>query len=1076
MNGSQAPSLPRTVTLASAGTGKTYTISTRIIGLLALGYPPDSILASTFTRKAAGEILDRVLLLLARGVRSADAASELSGNLAEMFAGAGRSDLVLDSDRCADLLMELVGSLHRTNVGTLDSLFVRIALVFHQELGLPPRWGIAQEGPLEARIRSDALERVLTEGDASELVEILRMAGRGSITRSVHRRLERQVDGLLRIYRDLDPQARDPWTPGFEGIDPEAPPDPDRVQADLQILADRVAAFEGPATRAGKPDTRWLTALSKLAIALREGDWTEALAKGLGKASLSDEPRYYGVPLADELLEILSDAGALAREVFAHDLIRQGRALGALAERYSRALDQQQEAEGLYRFEDITFRLREFSLGAHEEELYFRLDTGARHLLLDEFQDTSLTQWEVVRPLADQILSDGTRNRAAIVVGDPKQSIYGWRGGRPELMHDLRRDDRLSEERMGSSWRSSQVILDAVQETFRSLPSNQVLQEIEHGAEVAQRWILGLQELRAERDLPGYVRMLAGPVPETKRTLKPTLLGRAVDLVEQVRMECPWASIGVLTRSNSVVTWLMASLRSRDIPASGEGGTSLTDAAPVNGILALLTLADHPGDRLASYHVARSPLGALMDHRDFKNEPGAARLAHRVREALLSDGYGVFIEGLVNRLAPGCSSRERARLWQLVELAWLWDRRASLRPTDFVRLVEKLGVEDPLSSPVRVMTVHKAKGLEFDIVVLPELTASMTPSIDDSALPVRGAHGRIERVYPSGNALIRSLLPELGEPFRQAVHSSLQDEISNLYVAMTRARYALHLLVPGDGPKGPGKAKSYANVLRAALCPDRDAIEEITVWERGDPAWFQDPRIPENGSWSTSPLVPATETDPVILKPSERRTRNLPRRTPSGLEGGDVVDLDLLLRLGTEGSLALGSLVHGWMESLRWIEDGLPPDEELASMAGRITPGVTRAQVAQALGDLRSWLASPEIAGQLTRSLYAADRVTVETELPFAVRTPDGILRGDIDRLVVEWEGAEPVRAHVLDYKTDVVEDGERRIMERSEFYAPQLGAYRSAVSALFGLDAAAVRATLLFLKPGRAVDVEDRP
>ena len=132
--------LGREVVLASAGSGKTYRLSSRLIGLLAIGVAPEEILASTFTRKAAGEIMDRVLLRLAEGASDPVSAQELAESMP-----AGVPPEHLTQEGCSDLLSKTVGELHRLQVVTLDAFFFRVARAFALELGLPQSWKLAQD-------------------------------------------------------------------------------------------------------------------------------------------------------------------------------------------------------------------------------------------------------------------------------------------------------------------------------------------------------------------------------------------------------------------------------------------------------------------------------------------------------------------------------------------------------------------------------------------------------------------------------------------------------------------------------------------------------------------------------------------------------------------------------------------------------------------------------------------------------------------------------------------------------------------------------------------------------------------
>lgn len=120
---------PNLVVHASAGTGKTFQLSNRYIALVARGDSPDTILATTFTRKAAGEILDRVLFRLAEAASEDKKLSELAGHI---------GDRGFDRSGCLALLCRLARFIHRLRISTLDSFFIQVAQSFCLELGLPP--------------------------------------------------------------------------------------------------------------------------------------------------------------------------------------------------------------------------------------------------------------------------------------------------------------------------------------------------------------------------------------------------------------------------------------------------------------------------------------------------------------------------------------------------------------------------------------------------------------------------------------------------------------------------------------------------------------------------------------------------------------------------------------------------------------------------------------------------------------------------------------------------------------------------------------------------------------------------
>ena len=143
---------------ASAGTGKTYQLTNRYLGLINDGVQPEHILAVTFTRLAAGEILERILLRLSEAADDAQECKLLAETL---------GDPEFTRERCMNLLQELTSNLHRMRIETLDAYFAQLARSFSLEIGLPPSWEILEEVQ-DQRLRREA-GRALARGDRQRL-------------------------------------------------------------------------------------------------------------------------------------------------------------------------------------------------------------------------------------------------------------------------------------------------------------------------------------------------------------------------------------------------------------------------------------------------------------------------------------------------------------------------------------------------------------------------------------------------------------------------------------------------------------------------------------------------------------------------------------------------------------------------------------------------------------------------------------------------------------------------------------------------------------------------------------------
>ncbi|MGH7459266.1 MAG: UvrD-helicase domain-containing protein [Longimicrobiaceae bacterium] len=1040
---------PREVVLASAGAGKTFHISSRVITLLAYGEEPAEILGSTFTRKAAGQILQRVLGRMAEAALSAAAAAELAAH-ARLSSKPG---VPAEPAFWSEQLEGIVGALNRVNLGTLDAFFVGVAQSFCHELGLPPGWRIADQQSAQ-RMRSQALQRVLSDAGPGELAELLELVNRGGIRRSIHDHLLDRLGELVETGARLDPAVEDPWSVfGAGGGEPPAKEERDKLAAELED-------FRLPTTTAGSPSRRWEKAIRGASAALRAGDWEAFAGQTLCQRVLGEAPVFYGVAVEAGLRALLEQGLGLARRALGPSLAGQLAALGRLSGDFELAYREVQRREGAFSFDDITRLLAGSDPLGDRADLYYRLDARVKHILLDEFQDTSLAQWEALAPIVDEVLSDP--GRAGVVVADPKQSIFGWRGGEPELVHAVAERYSLEERTLAVSWRSSPVVLRLVNRVFGHLTDCPIIQAKEAVTQVAECWARDFRPHQAAHpDRAGYVRVEAGPPDQARTSERPLLFRYAAQRIAELHRARPEASIGVLVRQNRGVSRMILELRTLGVAASAEGGTPLTDSAGCEAVLALLRLADHPGDSVARYHVAASPLAA-------------ARLSTRwLRRSLVERGYGATIDELVGELAAACDQRELRRLDQLVELAHRYQERATLRPGDFVRWVEQERVPDPASAAVRVMTVHQAKGLEFDAVVLPDLQRELFRERDPppSVLTHRPhPAARPTVLYPCPPKAVRALFPELERAYRELSGSAIRDGLSALYVALTRARHALHVIVPADGEKGPGNSLTPARILREALASDPRELprarERAVLYQDGEESWCgvtpPDGEARADTPTGESPLG-------IVLRSRGGRRRLLPRRPPSQLEGGGSVPVADLLRPGTGAALDRGAVIHAWLGEIGWLEDGIPADGELAAIALREAPAMSEKDLALLLERFRAWMTEPVTRGVLSRGSYPAG-TTAQREVPFIHREGEVLMEGRIDRLVLTREGSRNVGAEIFDFKTDPV-SLPALWKERAEHYKPQLRAYARAVAGMYRLPGESVRARLVFLAAAQVVE-----
>ena len=469
-----------------------------------------------------------------------------------------------------------------------------------------------------------------------------------------------------------------------------------------------------------------------------------------------------------------------------------------------------------------------------------------------------------------------------------------------------------------------------VNRVFGNLPDNAALADF---ADVAKNWddAFSPTHHRARRAgrLRGAVRRAARA---DDRKQAEWTLDAASEKIAELAAEFPGRSIGVLVRRNQTVRQLIHRLRSRHhVAASEEGGNPLVDSPAVAIVLSALLLADHPGDRVARFHLAHSPLGPVLGVSDHDDDRQAHAAMARLRRRLLDDGYGRTLWGWAQTLAAQCDEHDLRRLEQLVALGYSFGRRAGVRPSQFVTLVRQTKVEDP-SEPTGPRD-DDPPGQGF--AIRHRRAAGARPAVEEP--PARVGRGPAAADRPD-----RAGLPPRERIGPGAAAGRLSEDLRNL-AARGGQRIALFAVCrhdPGGArPVHGGRSQSGdqsgeqaadipQNFRRhSSLGPGRGAAvrAESIAYEHGQPAWGQQAAMSAGGRSIGSDVAagdatgtPAAGTEamgPIAIRlRTSGKLRHWERRSPSELEGGTRVRLADVLR-GPAGFAAGRCGTPGWSKS-----------------------------------------------------------------------------------------------------------------------------------------------------------------
>lgn len=1111
---------------ASAGTGKTHQLACRYLLLLFSGVRPENILATTFTKKAAGEILNRILSWMAIGALNEDNCQKLAKALSDAKKMTQREDtspVELTLETVRKTLYEVIKCLNRVNISTLDSYFNQRAQCFSLELELPMDWQIMEDAQDEM-YRQAALSTLFQDEDV--VYRYTQFIKDSELKRSVFEQMLSSVENLYALWREAPQKAWDALLVPRIALNEEAFQSLLSktfllLDADKALTDNDKAGLFGDLNGLRKPQTRFDAALrffghafSKKVIGIFQSP-ESGIAMSSKRTIDNSETIDCLIQLVQYLIAFVKDVWKKQSD-FYRDTIKDFDALYTDSKKKS----------GQLRFDDVPWLLTLDSFVKRQLSDSFRMDSSIRHLMLDEFQDTSLAQWRVLESLARQTSKD--KNSSFFCVGDAKQAIYGWRGGEAQLLGSIPRLLRpgvINESIMSESRRSGPAIMQVVNELFMNVDSNQLVAKKSAGKNEPQPMISGAKDWRDKRftehkshpslqNLPSYVELCTAPYSEdaSKEDKDKTEKLRAMtyeytarrvkDLYEQT--EELGLSIGVLVRKNDVGASIADCIKKLGLECSLEGKSPLLDSYEVCQILALMKWVDHPGDVYSYFQVSQSTLAQSLGVKDRWNTSRDDKqrmkvvfedceILNKIRYDLFRDGYGITVQRWVEKLKPEANPRSRRRLEMLEELANKYDSQGSTRTDDFISYIETASVADSFKARIRIMTYHQSKGLEFDIVVLPQLDAQL---VSYDSIPV--VFGRPDPVKQPNEIIryvksdYRFLLPQnQQELFIGSEEKQMQESLCNLYVAMTRARQGLYMILPPPKTGKLGTNKTYEDVLLGTLgnVTDKKTKEENKVYyTAGDENWIRNTPLKEDKE--KAPPIEAvqsgnerSEGEPVLPTFGETLEvggafefkeggRSVFVPLPASAWKTSAKPMSFVNVITAEvdnaefsGSTLIqssrGSLFHYWLSDIEWIEDYSVDDQRLIDMG--IETGLQKDSFVDLLPAFKSLLKHPNVISTLKR---LDESWETHREKPVAGILNDEqnerLVSGVIDRLTLHRTDGKVDKAIIVDFKTVRTRDDIAEVRNR---YAGQMDAYRQIISQTYRIPVSSIETTLLILE-----------
>lgn len=887
---------------ASAGSGKTFALTTRLLGMLLSGVSPNEILAITFTKLAANEIRDGLFKRLSALERGEKAETKIYADLlkAEEKKLAGMARL---------LRFELVEKFSLLRVSTIHSFLGGLIGLFPKETGFMLDLKIIDEKEREGVLK-EAFEDFygLLAADFDLFERILRFIrayreGRARTARAIQEiyinvekkkfilrdLLGSEKERSLRVLREYE-ERRDGMRSG-------------EILRSVELLTSVCSSY----LEEWGDNKNLRSFLNKLTLFFEYKNPRTLWELPALKRSEEEGPIRYLKTMTghieEEIASRFKDTFSFVRQetrrYLASEMDYYIDTWFEIFRRIHSFYEERKRSRRSVDFDDFeTCALGLLEKISDYDYIDYRLDSRIRYVLIDEFQDTSESQWEVLRHFVSRAVRNGGN---FFYVGDVKQSIYRFRGGEPWLFEKVREDLDLPLHSLEYSYRQNRVLLEFVNGIFKKI-KERVFPDYGYETQALP---------------PGHGGKDRGHLHIERFESKEEVLPGVLEKTRELEREgVALSDIAVLCRRNAEAEEIESLFLSNGIPYRTAGRSLLLGDPAVLDIVNLIKLCISPAEPLFLAGFLRSrmaglPYGELEALGDITFEMLQKRvpdLAGRIRSLVEGSRHMLPSEFLWRAYDEydvlGAYTESREPLLDLLEVAHLFEDRPEVPTLErFALWIEEnrdvLPIKSGAGRGVTIQTIHQSKGLEYHTVIVPYLSQQFKLKREGALLYTRDREGRVDRYgiaspkYVDWLGESRQMQTVIEENNRE--HRI--DELNILYVALTRARENLAIFPVA------GKGETVGDVMLSSF-DENFSREELTY------------------SKKVGRIVPSEKEKEHVEHAYERHVLK-PGPEPSGFAEEDLVPASLDIRHKRIGLLK-GLLFHKALEMSKKIPS---PDE-----------------------------------------------------------------------------------------------------------------------------------------------------
>ncbi|OYD16601.1 hypothetical protein CH333_03035 [candidate division WOR-3 bacterium JGI_Cruoil_03_44_89] len=991
---------------SSAGSGKTYELAKRFLSLYLRGFPLESLYGITFTNKATLEMKERIIRYLDILVDDNPTRPD-EIEIVNEFGGRQKSTYTKRE--------YLFNNLSSLNISTFHSLFANFLSTLPFEAGILPGYEIIDETE-EAILLNEVLDRFFEKA--------LKEGGYKKAILDLVQYKERRVkEYISRVFGDTRKELEliretigDP-----NGMERKLKMD----EAEFKRAVDRFLLFmeknrECTYTGKGTMDANMGKFIQGVKDLIEDKDWA-----GMGEKLTNGEfllKKYF-----KKFVDKLSDGKSEFDKIVNSLTERLNSLLVSLSDRelyvhikpilqIDRMLQDEKLGRNFITFDDIE-RLAERALKGGTDYLYFKIGARIDHLMIDEFQDTSNRQWEILRPLVDEITSYGAEEKSLFYVGDPNQAVFRWRGGEPKLFDFVKKQykGKITENTLDINHRSKSAIVDFVNRLFNR---NDIYEESNVGG-----WVC-LESV-------GSFKADEGREKTRRRTVE--VIGRLKDAGYD------YDDIAILVRGNKYGVAITDLLESEGIPCISESKASIFSKDDTRTVINLLRFLECPEDDFSLSQVLLSPFFRMKEntiewlkrksdkslYRSLIDEHPDWNASKKLKQLLSVVGFSSPYE-MVYKIYDELNLPVTGSLAALLEAAFSHTNEESGSPSSFIDWIERVGenieVEETEGEGVRILTVHKAKGLEFPVVIIPDTVWKLQE--ENKLLMYRYSKGAMkpDKVYWAN----------LGKFFPEVVKASTErvkeDEKKVLYVALTRAIEGIYIL----GFDWGSKWNWFDFVVDEFGCPYK-----VGEMEKEEERREKREGRRERREKKREKRVRAVREERELYSPTEVGVEIVTAKRRERMEFGDIVHKALSKVHWLDGK-NIEELISNLLEYVKSIYVRRAEDERL--IEGRVKEVIY------------DTLTFPDFQFAFKKG---EREIRLRAEVPVYFEKEKRDVSIKVDRLLIE-----PDRLTIIDYKTGEEKSDDIR----------QLKSYKEGMRKVF--PEREVEAYLLYVEHGKVVKV----